>query len=301
MKKNIYLIITLMFLLPISSMGQIKGTSEDGLISWTLSDDGTLTVTGQGEFSSPILGNIYRSHKEKFFSINRIVIGSGITEISGFDCDSEGDRVLKVTSISLPNTLKKIGDRAFAGYKFLHTITIPASVDEISSRAFYRWECGGNELEEIIVDNNNTKYKSINGILYDYDVKTLICCPSSYKGEVNIPNTVETIEEGAFHICLELTNVKFPDNLKIIKNSAFAFCIKLTNVTLPDNLRAIKERAFWGCSGLTSITIPNSVTEFDPRAFSGCENLAKACVPENWEIVEDEPLFPENCTIIRHQ
>lgn len=297
MKKVICFIFALMFLLPVDSMGQIKGTSKDGLISWTLSDDGTLTIAGQGVFSGSILRDIFRSHGDKIYSINRIVINPGITAITGFDSQRE----LNVTSVSLPNTLKVIGNRAFSAYKLLRSIIIPASVNVISTAAFYRWECRGNKLEEIIVDSNNTKYKSINGILYDYDVKTLICCPSSYKGEVNIPGTVETIGDEAFHLCFELTNVKFPDNLKTIKQSAFAGCFKLTNVILPDSLKTIEERAFWGCIELSTITIPNSLTELNPKAFSGCDKLRKAYVPENWEIAADNSLFPENCAIIHHK
>lgn len=296
MKKVIYFIFTLLFLLPINSMGQQKGTSKDGLISWSLSDDGTLTITGQGELSCNKLATSNSSYREFMSSVNCIIISPGITEVSWLNGAGT-----KVTSISLPNTLKKIGPHAFDGYKFLHSMTIPASVTEIAQSAFETDECNGSELEELIVDSRNTKYKSINGILYDYDVKTLICCPSGYKSEANIPNTVETIGEGAFFLCHKLTSIKFPDNLKTIKTHAFACCYKLTDVKLPDNLETIEERAFWCCSELMSITIPNSVTKFDTSAFSGCKKIAKAYVPEDWAIAEDDPIFPKNCTIIHHK
>lgn len=262
MKRNIYLIITLMLLLPVSSMGQLKGTSRNRLISWTQSEDGILTFDGRGILD----GREFPGFSDDFKGYNSsIIISFGITEVRFLN------GMYQAESISLPNSLKKIGAHAFDGCQMLKSLTIPASVTEIDPSAFDMKECGGGDLEKIIVDNNNTIYKSIDGILYDKDVKTLICCPSGYSGDVNIPSTVESIEERAFFYCHNLKNVK-----------------------LPENLKAIKKEAFVG-SNIRFINIPKDVFFIGIDAFRDCEELEKAYMERKGLNVSN--VFSENVTI----
>lgn len=214
MKKFYYLIILLLTLLPSNSMGQLKGTTKNGHVTLTITPDGTWKFEAKGildvkdlDFDEDFTQTIRNNIKQ----VNHMIFSPGITEIRWL----KGFR--SVNSISLPNTLITIGPHAFDGYKSLKTITIPESVTEIDPSAFETDECDGSELKEIIVTQNNKKYKSINGILYDSEVKTLICCPSGYNDEVNIPNTVEKIEEGAFFFCKKIKNVIIPISLKIIE------------------------------------------------------------------------------------
>jgi hypothetical protein len=117
-------------------------------------------------------------------------------------------------------------------------------------------EWGGGKLERIIVDKGNAQFKSINGILYDHDVKTLICCPSGYNGEVNIPNTVETIEEMAFSFCNNLRNVKLPEKLTIIKDSAFMYS-NIRYLNMPQSVSCIGKDVFKGCRELKRVYVGN--------------------------------------------
>jgi hypothetical protein len=251
-----------MFLFPITSIGLLKGTSRNRLISWTQSVDGTLTFVGSGILD----GREFSGFSDDFKVCNRrIVISSGITEVRYLH------DMCQVEHVSLPNTLKKIGTFAFRGYSELKSITIPASVIEIAQCAFDMREWGGGKLERIIVDKGNAQFKSINGILYDHDVKTLICCPSGYSGDVNIPSTVESIEERAFFYCHNLKNVK-----------------------LPENLKAIKKEAFVG-SNIRFINIPKDVFFIGIDAFRDCEELEKAYMERKGLNVSN--VFSENVTI----
>ena len=120
MKKVFTLIVLCVF-----SIGTIHAE-----ITWTLSDDGTLTISGTDmpdyEYSSAPWG----SQRNK---IKKVVIENGVTSIgvrafSG--CSS-------LTSVTIPNSVKSIGHSAFSGCSSLTSVTIPNSVTSIGDDAFY--------------------------------------------------------------------------------------------------------------------------------------------------------------------
>lgn len=128
-------------------------------------------------------------------------------------------------------------------YSNLKSIEIPASITEIDYGAFTR--C--SQLESIIVNENNQKYKSVDNCLLTKDGKTLIAgCKNSI-----IPSTVTSIAVSAFYGCTELTNIVLPDNVEDISGMAFAY------------------------TGLTDLIIPNSIDTIYAAAFLDCKNLEK--------------------------
>ena len=90
---------------------------------------------------------------------------------------------------------------------------------------------------------------------------------------VTIPNSVTSIESGAYQNCIGLTSVTIPNSVTSIGDYAFRNCSGLTSVTIPNSVTSIGDNAFNGCSCLTSITIPNSVTSIGISAFSSCDRL----------------------------
>ena len=67
----------------------------------------------------------------------------------------------KLTSVNLPDSVRIIDPRAFAG-SGLTSITIPAAVTTLSTSAFN----GCNALKSITVDSANTVFNSKNGVVY---------------------------------------------------------------------------------------------------------------------------------------
>ena len=70
--------------------------------------------------------------------------------------------------------------------------------------------------------------------------------------------------------CYRLTSLRLPDSLKSIDNGAFVVCSALTTLTLPESLKSIGDVAFTHCTGLTSLTLPNSVTSVGKQVFADC-------------------------------
>ncbi len=245
----------------------------DGSVMATLSDDGTLTISGNGEMK--YWYNIYvvawDSNRK---NIKNVIINNGVTSIGNYafsDCTS-------LTNITIPNSVTSIGDYAFYGCENLINITIPNSVTSIGNFAF----CMCTSLTSINVDSNNEKYMSDNGVLYTKDKKTLIQYPSKKeKTEYIILQGTTSIGNYAFHYCTNLTNITIPNSVTSIGDDAFYICTNLINITIPNSVTSIGYRAFYLCKSLTNITIPDGVISIKNQTFYCCESLTRLIIPSS--------------------
>ncbi len=116
-----------------------------------------------------------------------------------------------------------------------------------------------NRVEEIVVDENNPYFCSINGVLYNKDATQIIYCPKNKKGAINIPTSVTSIDSDLFYHRTGLTSVTIPESVTSIGDCAFEGCTGLTSITIPESVTSIGDRAFEGCTGLVSVSFPNSL------------------------------------------
>jgi hypothetical protein len=157
-------------------------------------------------------------------SLTSITIPSSVTAIGDYAfnfCSS-------LTSVTIPSSVRTIGWQAFYGCSSLTGITIPSSVTAIEEGAFLR--C--SSLIGITVDSKNPAYTSVDGVLFDKNVRTIIAYPGGKKGSYAIPSSVTAIGEGAFFDCSSLTGVTIPSSVTAIENYAFNNCSSLASVTL---------------------------------------------------------------------
>lgn len=153
-----------------------------------------------------------------------------------------------ITEVSLPSTLKEIGDEAFEGCISLTSIVIPHGVDNIPRRAF----AGCSDLETI-----------------------------------NLPSSLSRIEKEAFCDCDELSSLSIPEGVTSIGDRAFYDCDSLKKVVIPSSLREFGNEAFKNCSPLESVTIPEGVTVIPEQCFKST-GLEEIVFPESLKIIEDE-------------
>ena len=116
-----------------------------------------------------------------------------------------------LNSITIPNCVTSIGDDAFDRCDGLTSVTIPNSVTSIGNGAFDR--CRG--LTSISVASGNSKYSSSNGVLFDYNKTTLIRYPVGKSGSYSIPNSVTSIGKDAFWRCINLKEIRYPQGLDL--------------------------------------------------------------------------------------
>ena len=176
-------------------------------ITWTLSGDGTLTISGTDMpdyTSSPLF-----SQREK---IKQVVIKNGVTNIganSFFGC-------YNIQSIAIPNSVTSIGKEALRDCYKLTSIVIPNSVTSIGENTFN----GCSKLTSITIPNSVT---SIGGGAFSG-------CFSLTS--VTIPNSITNIYDGTFWYCYSLTSITIPNSVMNIGANAFRDCYNLQSITI---------------------------------------------------------------------
>ena len=196
---------------------------------------------------------------------------------------------------TVPTTVTSIDGRAFQDLAFLTSVTIPASVTELTYRMFY----GASSLAEINIDPANPAYCSADGVVYNAEKDTLLIYPAgkadkfytldfpvktigqsafAYAAHLQtmaIPEGVTTISQAAFYNCTSLQKVSFPESVTKIELSAFGLCEKLESVVLPPNITEVTTALFFKCLSLRSVTIPAGVTNIDLTPFLACDKLTE--------------------------
>ena len=177
-----------------------------------------------------------------------VTIPEGVTSIGQqafYNCTN-------LTSVTIPACVKQLSATFPQSYSALTNVTIAAGVTNVNVGVFSN--C--NMLESISVESGNECYCSVDGILYDKALTSLILCPVRKAGPVAIPDGVVNIRSSAFQGRTRLTSVTIPSSVTSIGSSAFSGCSGLTSVTIPEGVTSIGQSAFYNCSGLTSVTIP---------------------------------------------
>ena len=80
------------------------------------------------------------------------------------------------------------------------------------------------------MDENNSTYSSIDGVLFNKSQTGLIQYPGGKQGAYTIPNSVTSIGESAFEGCIGLTSVSIPNSVVSIEEFAFGYYTGLTDI-----------------------------------------------------------------------
>ena len=185
---------------------------------------------------------------------------------------------LGLTSITFEDNsqLISIGMSAFSSCISLISITIPTSVTSIGSSVFSF--C--SKLQIIEVSEENSYYKSIEGVLFDKAGTTLIEYPlGSTRTSYIIPDVVTNILSHVFYNSKNLTSIIIPEGVTSIESNLFYSCSKLDSIIIPSSVTSIKDHAFYGCTSITSINIPDSVISIGDGAFQECHHLESIIIP----------------------
>lgn len=137
--------------------------------------------------------------------------GLSFTVTGNGKCTLTGLGTCADTAVSIPatdeagNTVTAIAAGAFKSTR-VSAVEIPETVVEIADGAFE----GCTKLSYISVSLRNADYRSVDGVLYDAGMTTLICYPGARADQtLSIPSTVTVIAPYAFSDCTTLKTVEF--------------------------------------------------------------------------------------------
>ncbi len=151
-----------------------------------------------------------------------------------------------------------VADDAFTSATELTSVSIPSSVTRIADGAFKRNE----SLKSIKVADDNGKYASSDGCLYNKALTRLVCVPAAYtKSSYTTPNTVTEIADFAIYKCKNLSSVVITDKVANIGKYVIYDCDKIKDVTVDGDVNKIGNWTFYNCEGIKVHGKENSLTE----------------------------------------
>lgn len=192
-------------------------------------------------------------------TITSFIFGKDVNYIPAYLCFC----MQEITSVTIPNNVKNIGEYAFAACIFARKNFINNS--SLTAEAYSYW--GATVVDE-----------EIDGLLIQND--TLVIC-RPHVAVAAVPNNVISIGDFAFSGCSHLTSVTIPESVLSIESYAFANCDSLKHVTLSNGLKSIGDNAFSQCYSLETINIPNSVNRIGHIVFYQCISLKNLAIPNS--------------------
>ena len=158
-----------------------------------------------------------------------------------------------VSSVFIPATVRSIGDSAFSYCNALTTVTFAegSQLKSIGRAAFYGTEHAYPRFKEIKIPDSVETIG--NGAFYD--------CRDLER--ITLPSALQTLSTVTFYDCTALSEVTFPASLKTIESSAFSGCRNLSKVKLPASLKAIQSSVFHRCSALKTVSYDGSLEQWN--------------------------------------
>lgn len=246
------------------------------------------------------------------------------------------------SDITLPNTVTRINDEALKGNKKIVSVTIPGSVKDIGNNAFQgcpnlkeiiftnpdrnnnnliirvsafqdcpnlttceiparAYQVVGNifkgctSLTEVKVNAANPYYFTQDGVLFgpalvEYepqydDAYALQSYPAGRQGAYTIPSEVngkkiDQIWTSGFEGAASLTDITIPASIGRLGTAAFEGT-GLTNVVIPETVKQVDPAVFQNCTKLVSVKLPAGLAEIDQYMFANCISLQHVDMPDS--------------------
>ena len=207
-------------------------------------------------------------------------------------------------TLTLPESLTEIKDKAFYGDTSLEVVVVPSGVKRIGKQAFAK-----SSLKEITypagiqssvekdafegIDGTALNLGNTDGtvsvIWIDEEIEE-----EAFKGSkitsIDIPEGVTSIGKNAFRECTNLTSITIPKTVTSIGYGAFCGCTSLKSVKFAEGseLTSLEDLVFGDCKSLTEITIPDGVTSIGWRTFLDCESLTNVTFSGSVESIGDQ-------------
>ncbi|MBR4072226.1 MAG: leucine-rich repeat protein [Clostridia bacterium] len=219
----------------------------------------------------------------------------GINYISG--------RYGSIKTITLPETLKYISSWALSNFYNTETIYVEGTETVLSLDAF-----GGGmyNLKEFVVNEAHPDYTSIDGVIFDKEVTTVVVYPTAKGDTYELPITIsdlrfiENYPDVNFIVHPESTEFIIENGITYDKNKTqIISCDKTISgeYVMPETVEFIPQMTFQGCENLTSVVMSPLVTEIAYATFDNCPNLTSVDLPAELQTISNYAF--SDCTALQ--
>ena len=204
--------------------------------------------------------------------------------------------------MTIPDTVTKIEEFAFAECGNLESVSLPDNVNQIGEYVFAKTgikEINIPDTVTIIRDHtfkNCTALKTINWSKSITDIQSYAFENCDALTKLAIPNTVTNIGEGAFYECGGLSAIAVPNSVKTLGSRAFENCDDLAKVSISDSVTSMGEKAFYDCDALTDVKLGTGITQIPTSCFEHCDVLPSVVLPYRISKVGDNAF--KNCVAL---
>ena len=153
--------------------------------------------------------------------------------------------------IELPDGLQELGAYAFQDCQALIKMNIPDTVQLFGTNPF----AGCNHLASLDVSADHPFLRCEDGMLYDVTQQKLIFCTTKlWEKQMRVPENTRIIGEFAF-ASAPCESVELPESLEVIEDYAFCDCTELLDLVIPENVRSIGNNPVRGCLSIRDVIV----------------------------------------------
>ena len=294
------------FLTPEAQAATVSGACGDNL-TWTLDNDGTLTISGEGPMWDAMNDDpSYDYHENPWESvkqdIKKVVFNPGITYVGAaafLGCENISQvtftdsitalgnfafwRCVNLEDFVLPQNLRSIGQQCFDGCEKITKVSIPDTVTFLDVQIFN----GCSALTEIYIGGQA-------GGAYVYGNSPLGVCSALEIIQVSPDNFALQAIDNVLYSKDGTTMVQYPAGKKdkvyvvpemvtTIYQSAMQRNLYIEEIYFPSSLKTIEKYALGSCLNLREVhfAAPQSLTTIGELAFGWCSGLISVNLPDS--------------------
>ncbi len=292
-------------------------------LSYELLSDGTYTVSGIGTFTGDTLvipdkyndTSVTKIKQEAFKNnntIKKLIIPntikvveskafSGCSNLEYANLDAEVFNSSytfsasgKLKKICIGEHVKQLASVMFYLCNNLTDVIIHTEQADIRAEQFREIA----KLKEVKVNENNKKYKVVNGVLYSKDLKKIYMYPPGKEGETYIFSPeIEEIGNHAFYGNKYLTRIEIPSTVSVSRSNAFSLCNNIEYMNINTNqlntYTIVSNR-------LKKVDIGTNVKYIDYCAFFSCNKIEECNylgTVEQWNNISKHSGWYKNSSI----